>query len=528
MRTPLIILKYELKSLRNYLLMKKSRLIGFLIGNLLELLYIYVLFIIFSPEKISPFLIGMKQDIINALPGALLVIAFFSFSAGSSLIATVRKGIKNKLGIFITSPQNPNYVLFIYLLIQSLAVTSLITEIIMPMVVWVLLAIGIDSVATTLFALNLILVILAFSFLGALSALAFARLGRRKRMILSLIVMTFATIIYLFIYGYEVFGSEMNAVLSILNTDYSPLKWFVFPIYINAYSVEHVLLYAISDLALLIALMYISFIMISRKFFEGKLTPPSEVFKYDWGKGIIYKLFKPPMRGLIRKELKDISREPLLLNTSLLGPVLIIVFTLVSLLSTRSNSTPLGYLTLLTILIYYPVFFNMLSTNYYAVSLALERRSLAVIFSSPTDPEYLIKAKAIIISIIEMITGSIQIILMIALSSVAIDVVLIFLIILIINGLSSIGIGADVGTKYVNFKADNPRRALERTGGIILFFIAMIFTIIHMFIIMVYVLLSRLLGWIMIMGFMIFALIILRGGLNAAYGVMRRIEIGMY
>jgi len=523
-----IITKYELKSFKNYLTQKNSRIFWFIVLSIIEVLYIYLLFGVFKPGLIRSFMLPIKNTVINSFTGIILILAFFSFSAGSSLIVTIRKGIRSKLEIFLVAPNKPEKVLFIYLFLQSLAVTSLIIEIILPMLVWILLSLNFDASLIIIFALNLMLVIMAFSFLGALTSLAYTRLGRRKRMILSIFIMSFVTLIYLFIYGYETFRNEINLVLGVLNSNYSPFKWFTFALYLNETPLINLIPQIIGDILLLFSLVFISFKVISFKYFNGELAPPVEIFRYNAKTGLIRKLFKPPMRGLINKELRNISREPLLLNSLLFGPIMIIVFTLIFVFSTRSNTGFMSELALLTTVVFYPTLFIMLTTNYYSVSLAIERRSLATIFLSPIDPAYLVKSKAIILVAIEIITGIGQTLIMYLITKISQEAIVLFACFIITNIITSIGIGAYIGVKYVNLKADNPRRALDRSGSLLMIFLASIIIMFQIFIIIVYFILSRILGSLLLLSMLIISMITVKAGFKSATGFLRELEICQY
>ncbi len=524
-----IILKYELKSFRNYLFQKSLRIIGFILGLFLELAYIYTLFFVIKPSFIKPIIIHMKSTILNSLPGAIFIIILFSFSAGSSLIVTVRKGIRNKLEIYLIAPKRPLLVLLMYLLIQALAVTSLLTEIFLPIIIWVLLGIGIDVMVIIAFALNLIAVILTFSFLGALTSLAYTRLGHKKRMIMSIIIMAFVMFIYyIMIYGYSAFRGEINFILSLLNSDYSPVRWFLFPLLIDMQPLPKTIAFALGNFAFIIILSYASFRTISGKFFKGELRPPVELFRYRVKGGIIDKLFRPPLRGMLKKEIRGISREPLLLNLLLFGPLMIIVLTFIFVIPTYSTGGYLSEFTLLSIIVFYSSFFIMLSTNYYAVSLSVERRALATIFSSPIDLKFLVKVKSIIILLVESLTGLAQIaiiILMLPISTSALYLIFEFL---MVNILLSIGIGSYIGIKYVNIKADNPRRALERIGSLMSSVSIFIITFFNMLIIVTYYFLSKLIGYILVSISIIMAFIILQLGMKEATKALNSIEITEY
>lgn len=523
-----LITKYELKSFRNYLMQKSSRIFWFIILMLIEILYIYFLFGVFKPESMRSFMVSVKDTVINSFPGAFLILSFFSFSAGSSLIVTVRKGIRSKLEIFLLSPDNPVKILFTYLLLQSIIVTSLMIEIILPISVWLLLSLGFNELSIIMFALNLVFVVIAFSFLGALTSLAYIRLGRRKRAILSLFIMALVTIIYLFMYGYETFRNEINIVLGALNSDYSPFKWFTFPLYLNEIGSIKLTLYITGDVLFLLFLVIISFRIISSKYFNGELAPPIEIFRYSAETGIIGKIFKPPLRGLINKELRNISREPLLLNSLIFGPITIIVFTLIFILSTRSSAGLVSELALLTMIVFYPTLFIMATTNYYSISLAIERRSLATILMSPIDPVYLVKSKAIILIVTEIITGVAQELLMYSFIRMTQGAILLFTCFILINIIFSISVGAYIGIRYVNLKADNPRRALNKSGSLLVIILTIIIMIFQVLIIITYSIFSRILGLIFLLSMFIISVITIKISFKSAARFLRELEISEY
>ncbi len=523
-----IITKYELKSFKNYLLQKKSRLVWFIISLLIELGYIYVLFSIIKPVYMRAFLSSLAENIVNGLTGITLILAFFSFSAGSSLIVTVRKGIKSKIDLFLLSPSKPERILFIYLFLQSLAVTSLITEIILPALIWFLFALNFDLLSILIFALNLILVILSFSFTGALTALAYTRLGHRKRMILSIVLMSFVTLTYLFIYGYNTFRDEINLVLGILNSEFSPFRWFVFALYLSKLSPIELVLQVSGDLLILLALIIISFRVISYKLLNGELNPPVEIFRYDVRKGIIGRLFRPPIRGLLNKEIRNITREPLLLNSLLFGPIMIIVFTIIFILSSSSSSGFFHEFAIMTVVVFYPSLFMMLTANYYSVSLAVERRALAIILSSPTDPAYLVKSKSIILLLVEILTGLGQVSIISLITSLSLEFMIMFSLFLALNIILSIGLGLYIGVKYVNLKADNPRRALDRAGSIIMLVFTFIIVIFQVLIIVTYYFLSKSFGVMLLAFLFIASLASLKFGFDTASSFLRKLEITDY
>jgi len=467
-----IILKYELKCFINYLNQKKSRIIGLIIGVLLELLFLVILFFVIPPVSVRNLIYGYRSIIADSLSTIGLFIAFFSVSGGASLVTTVRRGLRRQLEALLLAPTNPMSIFFVYLIIQSLIVSSIIIEILLPILIWILIAAGFSIITVGIFSLLLIFMIFAFSLIGAILGIAYIRFGVKRRMKLAIASMVFLALFYFMYFGAlannDMSSSTITIVLRVLASDVSPFKWIASPLY---YELNRSWLYVIEFFlacGFLVIITYIPLKMIVNKYLEGKLRPPVERIEFTIRRGIIDFLFEQPLRGLIRKEIKIIKRDPNLL-VSLLTPIIIgIVIIAAIAFSSQEPSYQMGrmmYMILLPILI----LASITPMTYIPVSVATEKERLAIYFASPIMIRDFLLAKFIVPYIFSLIYGiSISCFLSIIIGS---DFLMLLIVVFILVGVINItsGIGTVIAGKWINFKAPNPRKALTLEGSLVVF-----------------------------------------------------------
>ena len=464
--TLFLILKYELKSFINYLAQKSTRMIGFVITIIIEILYLVFLFVIIPPSMISPYLgLDFKRMIAVSAPSVLMFIAYLSFTAGLSLVVTVRKGARAQIEIFLLAPTSPNRVLFYFMAIQALATASLITEFMFPMLIWILLATGFSLSNILLFIIVCFVNIVSFSFIGAVVGIVFIRMGTKKRMYLTIIGITILSLFYLFVYGGEYFGTILWDIALFLNSDFFPFKWLAFPLFLETIDLNTAIYYALSGIFFIFGLMYIAFRTVSERFFTGRLKPPVEYYRMELKPGFIDKLFAPPTSGLIKKELKLISREPSLAG-ALFGLLAIMIFMIIGLsFSVESSMTEFIALMIAPVIL---MMMMAIPTSYISTSLAMERYGLAIILSSPASGKDFLRPKILLTGIVMLFAIIIELIIFTVVLHTHLVILAITSVVLLGSIPLSLSLGAYISTHYTNFKAENPRKALTSMGSIMM------------------------------------------------------------
>ena len=523
-----LILKYELKNFRNYIFQRGSRLLGFALGMFLELIYILLLFYVFPPSNFLFLFTQFKNLIALSMPAFVALVIYISFSAGLSLIITARKGIRNQLQIFMLGPTNPHRVIFYFLCIQALVASTLITEIMLPATLWVLLAAGFSSIAIFSFLAILIIAIISFSFVGGLVALVYIRLGTRKRIYLSLFMAIAFGFFYMGLYGYDYFEGLISAIIKAFYTDLSPFKWLSAPLLIGMIPYELLTIYIGAGMAFLLFPGFVSYKVIVNRFMEGKIQPPVEIYRYKLQTGLIDKLFKPPLRGLLRKELRLISREPNLVGLLVAMLFLTIAISIGMSLSVRSTESISRSFTFIMVAMPSIFILFMLPASYISSSLAMERRGLAILYSSPITGADILKPKLTILLFVQFFTVGIQLFIISILFLPPLSAVLFALAIYVTVILSGIGIGTYVGTKYVKIKAENPRKAITGVGSITLMVVGFVLFGSLSVIVFIFSFISQVLGSFLILGIMSISIILAEEFVKESAKHLEKIESTEY
>jgi len=464
-----IVFKYEIKSFLRYIREKNSRIAGLIIGIILIILYIVFVYMIFSIPIVREVLREAKQMIMEAMPTFLLMIFLFALSGGFSIVTSVRKNQRAKINLFLNSPMSPNDVFRAFLLVNSLIVVLFMMILAYPALIGILLAAGFSVLSVFLFCMSLLLGVLTFASIGASLGIFYVRLTRKQRLALWLPIAILGGYIYGAVYSFDpniinIF-QEISAFLSHIA---SPLRWYSSPLHLGVGGISELLLFALS-VVFSVSLMEGVSSLLRRKYMAGFIKTPEEriKIKYVSKKSLTYRLFGQEVGGLFRKELRMVSREPALVS-SILFVYIVYILLLLNFAPGTLDGAPSEELQLANINLIF-IFASIMSVVppmiIIPTTLAMEKQNLALLLSSPIDPTKIVRAKALMSDILVAIT--ITLLTPICVFMLPPHIAVVVILYVAVLSLLSTGLVSYIAVRWTDFKAENPRKALKTTGGIL-------------------------------------------------------------
>ncbi|MCR8454604.1 MAG: hypothetical protein NDP13_06430 [Crenarchaeota archaeon] len=486
------VLKYDLKSFLGYIRAKSSRVAGFIIGLVLLVLYILATHAVFSIPEVKEVLQEFQEEIRTGIQILIFTLMIFALSGGFSIITSVRKGQRAIINLLLSSPTNPKDVFRTVLINNSLAVTLLIMIIAYPPIIEILLAAGFSILQVILFSINLLIGIIAFASVGAALGVFYVKLSIRQKLVIWSTLAIFAGFVYVSVLSFEPTTlSALQHFSKILSSVISPFRWYSSPLYLATNPTEYVLL-ALS-LGLSVSLIEGTSSILQRKYITGAIKSPEEriIVKYTPRKGLICRLYGQEVRGLFRKELRMITREPAVVSSIIFTYVIFIFMLLMySNISVDGNVTPemLQFMRAYMFLVISSAISVISPMTIISTAMAMERKNLALLLSSPIDPTKIIRAKSLVSDIIVGIT--IVLLIPMSIMSLGMQIASIIILYVVIIALITTGLTVNIVVRWTDYKADNPRKALKWTGTIVV--MAMLFVIIIINSFMGFVVLSAL------------------------------------
>ena len=308
---------------------------------------------------------------------------------------------------------------------------------------------------------------ITFAFIGASIGIIYLRTKRRTRIIASLVAGISFLFLYFTIMSFSEFSYRViSTIIWIFGSDISPFKWLSAPVLYELYPSSLTILEGICGFIFLITITIASFQMIFNRFIEGKIQPPVEIIKFYFKPSIIDKLFKSPIRGLLKKEFRISLREPSLIWATIGFIILIVGITASMGLSTRTSGA--GNASFFGVLYVLVTLYLIIPTSYFSASLAIERHSIMNVFMSPVSGWDILKPKVIVMLIYMLIGLVAEIIVIEILLNPDIQSLLLIMISFLETITLSLGLGIYLAAHYTDFKAKNPRKALKTTGSLIL------------------------------------------------------------
>ena len=467
-----IAVKYELLSFKRYILVKKSRTIGLIIGLTIFAIYALGVYTILNNPLVADFLRGYLRQIIGGFISAGFFMCLLAISLGFSIVTQVRKGQRQKINLLLQSPIKPINVFFVFVLINSLTVMLFYILMAYPPMIAILLVLGIHSVRVFLFLAIFTMYITSFASIGVALGILYIKLTRKQKVIISVILMAFVAFIYAQIYAPESeFINVLMGISGVLDNYFSPFRWIIAPL-ID----EGVILYLELILAIILPILIVLAVSyyLTEKYVSGRIKAPIEriVVKRKYRKGLLDKIFGPQLGGIVRKETKIFMRDPSMFSSFVFVFILLVVLLINFTRTPHEDPFELLFITqMFSMLIVVLAPMMILQT-----SLALERRNMALILSSPIKPEKIVIGKALIGEIIAYITIIVLFPILIY-AGIDIQTIVIYSLLLINVVLLATAVSAYISTKYTDFRAENPRKALKTTGGLIMAGIFMAFYI---------------------------------------------------
>ncbi len=468
-----IVMKYELLAFKRYILSKTSRLVGFIIGIGLMSLYVFFVLRIVSNPFVKEILLDYRDMILHDMISLSFFLCLLSVSLGFSIVTQIRKGQRYKIDLMLQSPLKPMTVFIVFIIINSLTVALFYLMLAYPPVVAVLLVLNYNFGAIFMFLLLMTMAITGFASIGVAIGILYVKLTRRQKVFLSIVTVCLFAYVYVQIYmPNNAFFAILNSLGIVLNNKFSPFRWIISPLLPQS----GVTMYAEPIAGLILPVVII--LLISRyltiKYTLGAIKAPREriVIKHKYRRGLIYRLFGSEVGGILNKEIKILARDPSMLS----GFVFVFIIMIVMLLNLARSPGEDPFIMMFMVLMFSTLLVILSPMMILQVSLALERRNMAILLSSPVKPDNIIAGKALLG---EIIAYASTVILIPLLLIVGIDLlsVLMFLALLISIAMLASAISAYVCTKYVDYKAENPRKALRTTGALIIAGVLLVFYI---------------------------------------------------
>ena len=460
MRTLYIVAKYEARCFLKYIVAKSSRIVGLIIGLVLFVLYVVGLKLLFDLSLIKEALRGTRDSIISGLTLFSFFLCLLAISLGFSIVTQIRKSQRERIYLLLQSPTSPKAVIFVFLLMNSIIVVLFYILMGYPPLIFMLSAMGISTTNIMLFILLLTYNVIGFSSLGSTIGMAYLRWRGKKRTLISLVGGAIFIIVYFQIFRPESINiSLILAMSSITYSYFSPFRWVVSPLlygYDPYVPIEIILAIATGTITIYFPTEYLK-----EKYMTGKITVVLErvIIRRKYGIATIYRLLGRQIGGIVNKELRILAREPAMLS----GIIFILMMLVVMIVEFGYSDVKL---VLFGALIGGTLVVVVAPMMILQVSLALERKNMGLLLSGPIEPSIIIRGKTFIADIIIWCAVGLTMMLLLVIG-VNILHIFIFVITLINMALPSVGIAAYIATKYVDFKASNPRKAL-RTSGVLL------------------------------------------------------------
>jgi len=464
-----ILFKYEIKSLIAYLREKASRIIGLILGIIMIILYVLFLLLITNVPAFRESLIQSKSIILSSLPTMIFFLCLFAISSGFSIVTSVRKNQRRRIELLLQTPLRAKSIFRFFLLTNSLAVISFYLIIVYIPLIIILSVLQINLLQMLLFSTSFLLYLLAFAAIGCMLGVFYIKVPRKRRLMLSIILAIVFAFLYSRIYvmspeEIEVFVRILETINASIGNPMSPFRWPVAPlINVSTVLIEIPLSYIFPLLLIELTTNYLT-----KKYMIGAIKAPSEiiVIKHKYKRGLIYKLFGAQVGGIFKKELKMFLRSPAMISGFLFVYVLLIAMLLSFPL--RISEPETIELIVPTIMIMFTVILGIMpAISIIPTSLALERKNLAILLSSPISPLKLVRGKTLLSDILTIIVIFSLIPIMLVYRVTIVNMLLVLLmilnIILILTAASTY-----VAVRYTDFKAENPRKALKFPGVMIM------------------------------------------------------------
>lgn len=457
----LTILRFEWKAFRNYLKEKTTRTAGLVI--LLSLWALYVFGLIVS----YPFLLRLPVSLLTVIAeslGMVLPIVFiFSFLVGTSLVSSVRRGMNNQLKLLFQAPINPKLALFLKLGINSLGLSTIFILVLIPLTVWIMLLINSSMLLILLQVAFLLLGLVVFSFLGEYFGLFLLRFGQKGKIISGLGGLILGVAVY-YLY-FSVLGGTFEVIqrMSLLTHPYSPFRWFVNPLF---FSIEYqpLLQFFIASIGVLassIGIIYLVTSLTISSFRSGSFQPIQEKRKRKtirWKQRRMPHLLDVQTSTLFRKDLTLIRREP-----DLLISALALVF--IGVLYYFFMSAPLPPLSILFLSFF---FVGLVPMALISTIFAVEGRALSHLVSSPVLLRKIVEGKALAALLIQMIFSTLLILISYFFYDFRVWEICWIALTLFSLSMGTTSVASPVTVKFVDFMAENPRKALNTVGGLVI------------------------------------------------------------
>ena len=461
MRALMLVLRYEFKAFINYVRAKPLRLVGLMIGLILVVIYTWTCATIILSPYISRLLISNRESVLRTIPLLLLFADTLAFSGGFSLVTTVRKNQKKKIDLFLSSPLAPSRIIWAFLLVNAVVVVLLYVILMLPPLISVLLALNIGPSYVMFFIAVILLGIIGFAFLGCSIGLIYGRVLRRKSIALSI---TALIVVGVMLYVISTNLGGLIVILMLLSrglsSPASPFEWQVSIVLEGA--TAQAVMKSIAICLMFVAIIISSVKWVTNRYTSGIIISMPERHKFAPHSRILYLVFGREIGGLLRKELKIMSREPALMS-AVLSVVVINIAAIASVMmgSPTSSALPIILGLLVIILSAIP------PLGYLSTSLASEGKRLAILLSSPIDPAKILRAKMIVV---EASSYACYLVMLVALLVSGVEPILILFIMAVVLDymLVLLGVSALVCVKFTNLKAENPRRALRPAGALVM------------------------------------------------------------
>lgn len=454
------ILRFEWKTFKNYLRQKPIRLVGFIL--LMVLWGLYLVGLSFS----IPFLKSIAADffplLAKSISNVLPFVFIFSFFIGTSLVSSIRKGMDQQLKMLFQAPLNNKLALFIKLGINSLGLSTIFILVLTPLTVWLMILIEASLLLIALQVFLLFLGIVVFSFLGEFLGVFLLRYGRKGKLIFGLAGVVLGVAVY-YLY-FSVLGGNYEAIqnLAFLTHPYSPFRWFVSPIHfaLNPQSLSHLILPTVAIIGSSTVILYIITSLTTSSLLHGRFQPKAPrrkrtPIKWETRRSMFPLDFETS--SIFQKDLNLIKREPDLLISALALVFIGLIYYLV-----------MGELYASNMLLFFIFFFvalvpmGMISTLF-----GVEGRSLSHLLSSPISPRKIVEGKAIASLLIQLVFSIVLAVITYLYYQYTIWETAWITISLLTLSITTTAIASPLVVKYVDFDAENPRKALNTSGSLI-------------------------------------------------------------
>lgn len=454
------ILRFEWKTFKNYLGQKNTRLAGFIL--LMVLWGLYLVGLSFS----IPFLKSVAADFIPALAlsisNGIPFVFIFSLFIGTSLVSSIREGMDQQLKMLFQAPLNPKIALFIKLGINALGLSTIFILVLTPLIIWLMILLEASVFLIFLQVFLLFLGIIVFTFLGEFLGVFLLRYGRRGKIIFGLAGAVLGAAFY-YLY-FSVLGGNYEAIqnLAFLTHPYSPFRWFVSPIHfaLTPQPLAYLLLQTVVLIGSTTLMLYIITSLTTASLLNGRFQPKPPQRKrtpVTWETQRSLFPFDFKTSGIFRKDLSLIKREPNLLTSAMAIVFIGIIYYFVM----GSHFPPL-FLLFFTFFLVALVPLGLISTLF-----GVEGRSLSHLVSSPVAPQKIVKGKAYASLLVQLAFS-------IALGFIShfyhqytVWETLWIAVTLLTLSITTTAIASPLVVKFVDFDAENPRKALHALGSLL-------------------------------------------------------------